>query len=155
MSDPSQKHRSIPSWQGGQQSQKEDSSGMISNQSSTPSIETLPRAALLDKASKFLEDDEIREASTESKISFLEGKGLTNDEIQRLLGASREVKDVEMEVRGTASAQEDVCYSLFHEVLMLIQYLNSPSRPTQPKQASNLQGHLEILPTMLLKTSLL
>ena len=138
MSDPSQKPGSIPSWQREQQSQEESSSGVVLNQSSTSSIETLPRAALLDKASKFLEDDEIKEASTESKISFLEGKGLTSDEIQKLLGASWEEKDVGMEVRATSVAQEDVCYSLSHEVLMLIQYLNSPSRPIQSRQASNL-----------------
>ena len=138
MSDPSQKPGSIPSWQMEQQSQEEGSSGVVLNQSSTSSIETLPRAALLDKASKFLEDDEIREASTESKISFLEGKGLTSDEIQKLLGVSWEEKDMGMEVRTTSVAQEDVCYSLSHEVLMLIQYRNSPSGPIQSRQASNL-----------------
>ena len=138
MSDPSQKPGSIPSWQREQQSQEEGSSGVVLNQSSTSSIETLPRAALLDKASKFLEDDETREASTESKISFLEGKGLTSDEIQKLLGVSWEEKDMGMEVRTTSVAQEDVCYSLSHEVLMLIQYRNSPSGPIQSRQASNL-----------------
>ena len=155
MSDPPQKPGSIPSLQRGQQPQEEGSSGVISNHSSTSSIETLPRAALLDKASKFLKDDEIREASTESKISFLEGKGLAGDEIKKLLGASWDEKGVEMEVRATAVAQEDVCYSFFHDVLLLIQYLNSPSGPTQSRQASNLQRCLEVLPTVLLKTFLL
>jgi hypothetical protein len=44
---------------------------------------------LLDQATKFLEDKSIRDASTDRKIAFLESKGLTNDEIQKLLGVSR------------------------------------------------------------------
>ncbi|MCJ1362999.1 hypothetical protein MMC16_002105 [Acarospora aff. strigata] len=46
------------------------------------------RPALLEQASRFLQDD-IREASTDRKIAFLESKGLTNEEISKLLGVSR------------------------------------------------------------------
>ena len=52
---------------------------------------------LSEQALRFLDHDEIREASTERKIEFLEKKGLASDEIQRLLVVSRE--------RGTEQAQ--------------------------------------------------
>ncbi|KAH0543900.1 hypothetical protein FGG08_001801 [Glutinoglossum americanum] len=53
------------------------------------SIAPASRTELLEQASKFLEADEIREASTTRKVAFLESKGLTNEEIQKLLGVSR------------------------------------------------------------------
>lgn len=55
----------------------------------TGSSEDSSRSVLLDQATKFLEDESIRDASTDRKVSFLESKGLTNDEIQKLLGVSR------------------------------------------------------------------
>ncbi|EEA26575.1 hypothetical protein TMatcc_005148 [Talaromyces marneffei ATCC 18224] len=47
------------------------------------------RSALLEQAKTFLADPEIRDATTTRKIKFLESKGLTNDEIDSLLGVSR------------------------------------------------------------------
>ncbi|KAF3388869.1 hypothetical protein F1880_003885 [Penicillium rolfsii] len=64
-----------------------------SSSSQSPSSDDAPastsRQDLIDQASKFLEDQSIRSASTDRKISFLESKGLTSDEIQQLLGVSR------------------------------------------------------------------
>ncbi|KAL2825145.1 peroxisomal membrane anchor protein conserved region-domain-containing protein [Aspergillus cavernicola] len=47
------------------------------------------RSVLLEQASSFLQDDSIRNASTDRKITFLESKGLTSPEIDNLLGVSR------------------------------------------------------------------
>lgn len=47
------------------------------------------RLALLEQAKTFLADPEIRDTTTDRKITFLESKGLTNDEIDSLLGVSR------------------------------------------------------------------
>lgn len=44
-----------------------------------------PRAILLEQASKFVEDDEIKDAPAERKIAFLRSKGLTDEEAYRLL----------------------------------------------------------------------
>ncbi|KAJ5380556.1 uncharacterized protein N7496_002984 [Penicillium cataractarum] len=88
MSDPSSKPPSIPSWQ-----QQSGSAPTDQSPSSSPSSDDAPASAsrqdLLDQASKFLEDESIRDASTDRKVSFLESKGLTSDEIQQLLGVSR------------------------------------------------------------------
>lgn len=54
------------------------------------------------QALKFLEHDEIREASPERKIEFLENKGLASDEIRRLLNVSRERGRTEAEPTGEA-----------------------------------------------------
>jgi len=71
---------------------------------STPSAKQTPketpdnsRAALIDKASHFLDDDSIREASTERKTSFLESKGLSSTEIRDLLMQSMEYSPEEQE----------------------------------------------------------
>lgn len=47
------------------------------------------KSSLLEQAKTFLSDPEIRDATTSRKITFLESKGLTNDEINSLLGVSR------------------------------------------------------------------
>ncbi|KAK0117443.1 hypothetical protein ONS96_013274 [Cadophora gregata f. sp. sojae] len=47
------------------------------------------REVVIAQAQKFLEEDEVRDASTDKKIAFLESKGLGNEEIQELLGIAR------------------------------------------------------------------
>jgi len=44
---------------------------------------------VIEQAKKFLDDDEVRDASTDKKIAFLESKGLESGEIQTLLGVTR------------------------------------------------------------------
>lgn len=82
MSDPKSKSPSIPSWQRSAGSTPADQ---------PPSSDDAPavRQELLDQASRFLEDESISDAPTDRKISFLESKGLNSNEIQQLLGVSR------------------------------------------------------------------
>ncbi|KAL8673092.1 MAG: hypothetical protein Q9168_002475 [Polycauliona sp. 1 TL-2023] len=89
MSDsPKSKQTSIPHWQ------REDTASVPSENLEAESenvdaphhVEPPPsRTVLLEQASKFLEDDEIRNAPTERKITFLQSKGLTDEEVHRLL----------------------------------------------------------------------
>lgn len=44
-------------------------------------------SALLDAASKFLQDPSIRDAPRERKAEFLESKGVSKDDIRKLLGS--------------------------------------------------------------------
>ncbi|CAD6450351.1 abbcce0b-f291-41bb-823f-5c4faa5ff679-CDS [Sclerotinia trifoliorum] len=53
-------------------------------------VESPSRTAILEQARKFLEEDEVRNASTDKKIAFLESKGLEGDDIKGLLGVSRD-----------------------------------------------------------------
>jgi len=79
---------SIPSWQL-KPSEKE---------SALPAAEATPKSdeneipatqeALLEQASRFLDDDSIRDAPREKKVAFLERKGIQGQEIQKLLGSS-------------------------------------------------------------------
>ncbi|KAJ5168538.1 uncharacterized protein N7482_004132 [Penicillium canariense] len=89
MSDPTSKPPPIPSWQQQSGPAPTDQSPTSPSQSSDNAPASTSRQVLLDQASKFLEDESIREASTERKVSFLESKGLNFDEIQQLLGVSR------------------------------------------------------------------
>lgn len=50
------------------------------------------RATVIEQAKKFLEEDEVRNSTTDKKIAFLESKGLRSDEIQDLLGISRDLE---------------------------------------------------------------
>ena len=63
------------------------------------------------QALKFLDHDEVREASTERKIGFLEKKGLTSDEIRRLLKVSQEINTKETEPADEAGEGLSVCGS--------------------------------------------
>ncbi|TAQ85660.1 hypothetical protein B7494_g6005 [Chlorociboria aeruginascens] len=47
------------------------------------------REPVIEQAKRFLEEEEVRNATTNKKIEFLEGKGLRREEIQKLLGISR------------------------------------------------------------------
>lgn len=89
------KGRSIPSWQ---RRDSSSSSGTVPD-SSGPSSPDDPqrdsqrdphpsRAALLNQADKFLQDDDIRDAPIERKRAFLQSKGLSNLEIEELLPIS-------------------------------------------------------------------
>lgn len=88
MSDPPNlKQASIPHWQQQENSQISKTSNEESTSPEAPEPANSPpsRAALLEQASKFLTEDEIKDAPTERKIAFLETKGLTEEEIHRLL----------------------------------------------------------------------
>ena len=63
------------------------------------------RAALIEKASKFLDDEDTREASQERKKYFLQRKGLTDQEIRALLAEKDNVPEVE-EVKGIEDEQQ-------------------------------------------------
>ncbi|KAL6248040.1 hypothetical protein RBB50_005388 [Rhinocladiella similis] len=82
---------SIPAWQqksftdAQQSNSPDDQATDDSTSSSTPS--ELP---LLEQARKFLEDESIRDASRDRKVTFLEQKGLTSDQIEQLLSSNPE-----------------------------------------------------------------
>lgn len=54
-----------------------------------------------EQASTFLEDPSIQDAPTDKKIAFLESKGLSQDDIQNLIGVSRNVDSTSSDA-GTA-----------------------------------------------------
>lgn len=80
-SDSTEKKLAAPSWQ---TELKSATPTEGDSDSPPPSRETL-----VDQARKFLEEDEVRNASTDKKISFLESKGLNSEEIQSLIGVTR------------------------------------------------------------------
>lgn len=88
MADDESKKPSIPTWQ------QANNTGSSSSASETPSQtsndnDTISRPTLLEQAAKFLEDDSIKNEAIGRKIAFLESKGLQGDEIESLLGVSR------------------------------------------------------------------
>lgn len=89
MVDTKPKPLSIPSWQQPNNTAAESSASAPPSQSSDDNTPTTPRPALLEQATKFLEDESIRDASTGRKVAFLETKGLRKDEIDSLLGIPR------------------------------------------------------------------
>ncbi|KAJ6096453.1 hypothetical protein N7486_007199 [Penicillium sp. IBT 16267x] len=93
MSD-SKKPPSIPAWQRQAASPAEQPSSQ--SPSPSPSSDDAPaptsREDLINQAARFLEDESIRDSSTDRKVAFLESKGLNSDEIQQLLGISRNLE---------------------------------------------------------------
>lgn len=81
-SDRGEKKGGIPSWQ---TATPEDQA----KTNDKPAPEPESRENVLEQAKRFLEEDDVKDASTDKKNSFLESKGLQNDEIQQLLGISR------------------------------------------------------------------
>lgn len=84
------KANTIPSWQRAEIIEAEKQGESVNH---LPESRSHPKGSehdLSKQALKFLDHDEIREASTERKIEFLEKKGLASDEIRRLLIGSLE-----------------------------------------------------------------
>lgn len=106
------KSASIPSWQRQQVKDTENSEAtpIRGSDQSTPDSEGPSRAALLGKASKFLDDPEIKDAPAERKISFLKGKGLKEDEIHDLLPAMETRMDIVPAPKEVATEDREVRY---------------------------------------------
>lgn len=82
-SDAGEKKAGVPSWQ-------LDPAQKPLQQDDKPVEEPKPsRETVLARARKFLEEDEVKDASTDKKIAFLESKGLESEDIQDLLGVTR------------------------------------------------------------------
>lgn len=64
-----------------------------SNSIQTPAAEADPTSSdkevTIEQAKRFLQDDEVKNATTDKKIAFLESKGLQSDDIQQVLGVTR------------------------------------------------------------------
>ncbi|KAH8811562.1 SPX domain-containing protein [Xylogone sp. PMI_703] len=84
--DEKQKPSGIPSWQ------------IKATESSNPAAQEDPEPAsredVVAQARKFLEEDEVKDASPEKKAAFLETKGLQKDEIQALLGEEEKAPEI-------------------------------------------------------------
>ncbi|KAI4278752.1 MAG: hypothetical protein LQ337_000796 [Flavoplaca oasis] len=101
MGDPAESNKRLtPDWQ--HEEAASDSTEDCKKASETADVTEPPppRASLIEQASNFLKDEEIRDASRERKISFLRSKGLTDEEVYRLLeipfdGIKAEVQDQE------------------------------------------------------------
>ncbi|KAL8651019.1 MAG: hypothetical protein Q9210_003485 [Variospora velana] len=90
------KKATIPQWQ----QQKSSESSQTSDQQPTDQEIQQPtpppsRATLLEQASKFLEEDEIKNAPAKRKKAFLETKGLKQEEIHRLLNLPTDTANAE------------------------------------------------------------
>jgi hypothetical protein len=81
-SDRHEKKPGVPSWQ-------LDAKPTKPKEAKEPASDIPSRETIVEQAKKFLEEEEVRNASTDKKIAFLEGKGLKNEEINALLGVAR------------------------------------------------------------------
>lgn len=97
MADPSgPKKTAIPQWQQQKSSKAPEPSDQQPTDQEIPIPTSAPsRATLLDQASKFLEEDEVKDAPAERKKAFLETKGLTQEEIHRLLNLPTDTANAE------------------------------------------------------------
>jgi hypothetical protein len=84
-SDPDTKKAGVPSWQ----LKSKDETVKVDGKEVKEEKETPSRETVIEQAKKFLEEDEVCNASTDKKIAFLEGKGLQREEIEGLLGVTR------------------------------------------------------------------
>ena len=82
MADKSKGAASIPTWQ--QQKAEDVANGAQEANEESSTEATSPRSTLLEQAARFLEDDAIKDASTEKKREFLMEKGLSEEEMQDL-----------------------------------------------------------------------
>jgi hypothetical protein len=87
MSDQDLKKPGVPSWQLKAKDEGKEDEGNEEAESPAPQDIPASRESIIDKARRFLQEDEVKNSTTEKKIAFLEEKGLNNEEIANLLGA--------------------------------------------------------------------
>lgn len=80
------KKAQVPSWQ---LKEKAEPADRENKPEPTPKHEETDRETIISQARKFLDEDEVRNSSTDKKIAFLESKGLRSEEIEALLGVAR------------------------------------------------------------------
>ena len=84
-SDPDTKKAGVPSWQ----LKSKDETLKVEVKEEKDGNPTTRRETVIEQAKKFLEEDEVRNASRDKKVAFLESKGLRTEEIQDLLGVTK------------------------------------------------------------------
>ncbi|MCJ1397798.1 hypothetical protein MMC11_000994 [Xylographa trunciseda] len=89
------KPKSIPQWQRQEVSQGPPNIQGESNTNTSSKGGNDHRKELLELASQWLEHEDIKDESTDQKITFLQDKGLTKEETHKLLGVSPEVDSSE------------------------------------------------------------
>ncbi|KAL8910134.1 MAG: hypothetical protein Q9171_004559 [Xanthocarpia ochracea] len=107
MGDPADlKQRKIPDWQHEEtpRSPEHLEGGSKTTEAPEPVEPPPPRSVILEQASKFLKDIEIKDAPMEKKIAFLRSKGLTEEEVYRLLEIPYDKAKLEVQ-RGAGSEQ--------------------------------------------------
>ncbi|OQD81009.1 hypothetical protein PENANT_c030G06594 [Penicillium antarcticum] len=109
MSDNTRKS-SIPSWQRASSTADESPSSSPSSDDA-PAPSTTSRDDLLAQASKFLDDESIKDAPTDRKVTFLESKGLSSEDIQQVLGVSRNA-EASSSTATDDKAQEETQHAL-------------------------------------------
>ncbi|KAL8703148.1 MAG: hypothetical protein Q9201_003652 [Fulgogasparrea decipioides] len=105
MNDPPKSRKArIPDWQQEGAPAPPEASDQDSESPEKHADPPPPRTVLLRQASKFLKEDEIKDAPAERKVAFLQSKGLTEEETHRLLEEPSNVADVE--VKSDASSPQ-------------------------------------------------
>ncbi|KAF5869306.1 putative peroxin 14 17 protein [Botrytis fragariae] len=138
-SDSETKHPGVPAWQlKGDEEQ--------SSESQATAIEPLSRTAILEQARKFLEEDDVKNASTDKKIAFLESKGLEGDDIQELLGVSRNDEATNTSITEVKSPDPKT-------QPQLLPRNSSPSTPTNYAQIPRDQAPIITYPEFLVQPS--
>ncbi|KAL8802850.1 MAG: hypothetical protein Q9182_003537 [Xanthomendoza sp. 2 TL-2023] len=139
MSDPpDRKQRRIPDWQHGEASKSPDSHDQESHIAKAPQHgePAPPRVALLEQASKFLAEDDIRDAPREKKIAFLQSKGLVDEEISTLLDPPS---------GGLRTGTQDVGSQETQQEAASTQLPSQQSPPSPPKENSPIITYPEFL----------
>ena len=122
--------KGTPSWQRFEASHTSNPAGQAPQRSNEQTA-SADRSSLIKKATKFLEDDDIRDAPIERKQYFLESKGLNENEIRDLI---QRQPTAEAEVaEGFQLEQQDVS-----QVQSPRQVSNGPSNPASTTSARDI-----------------
>ncbi|OCT54198.1 peroxin 14/17 [Cladophialophora carrionii] len=142
----SRKAPAIPAWQQSWQSSTKEQTTPSGDQSSTEQSTTQPslpsEPPLLEQAQKSLEDESIRDASRESKVEFLQKKGLQPDEIEKLLGPEPAVSSTATDEASELKTIHDTSSSPG-----IREQEQAVSSPSSPPPASASAPRIEPAPT--------
>ena len=137
------KPKSIPHWQRGRLSQVSPSTAVDSDTNANSEVGNDHRKELLELASEWLKHEDIKDESTDQKISFLQKKGLTKEETHELLGLSLEVDSsenikTEEETQFTVRSQYKLTETSGLTDYRQLYRLRPPFQPLNPRHRQQL-----------------
>lgn len=137
---------SIPSWQLPQQPSETATQEAPAAAADNPENHE-DRESLLNQGSQFLQDESIRDAPTDRKISFLESKGLRNDDIQKLLGVSRNPETSDS--KATDTEESSTAQEAPEDTEVSKSSTSSPPQPSSSQAPSSRQTRRSDVPPVI------
>ena len=135
----------VPSWQLAFPAVNNVDPSRTQNPQSSEDAKPDPRVSLIKKASTFLDDEEVQEASRDRKVYFLQTRGLTEREIEDLLAEKEHVKTANSEQQVSTTPNDTTPSAQPSNADIMDDYIDSDPEPSDKHEGPPIITYPEFL----------